>query len=132
MRKKINNKNKRKSNNKNNFLLWVLLVIVAIAGFRMFAGTSELEDYNIKTFKSDLKSGKIQDLKCYGEGGDFPSCSGKKVSEKGMLDINGFSAVLKTPRNSRQLKAGLVPAPKALPQSAAPANWSVEKLKPAG
>ena len=91
MKKNINNKNKRKTNNKNNFLLWVLVVIVTIAGFRMFAGSPESEDYNIKTFKGDLKSGKIQDLKCYGEGGDFPNCSGKKV------DGTFFSVTLPEP-----------------------------------
>ena len=56
-----NSKNKKLDfKNKNNFLLWILVVIVLVAAMNMFFSRPNIEQYDIGVFQEKLYAGKIK------------------------------------------------------------------------
>ena len=64
MKKKYNIKKELKfGKNKNNFFIWILLIIVIVSVMQMAAGDSA-ENLNIAQFKAKLQTGHIDELRC--------------------------------------------------------------------
>jgi len=63
----MSKKNNMNFNSKNNFLIWVLVVIVVIAIVNMVFNASPSKNYDLIEFNKKLQGGYVKELHCSGK-----------------------------------------------------------------
>tara|TARA_B100000131_G_scaffold304340_1_gene329251 strand:+ start:354 stop:2228 length:1875 start_codon:yes stop_codon:yes gene_type:complete len=66
MKKKYNIKKEFKFNNKNNFFIWILLIVVVVSLMQIVSGEGS-QALTLGQFKAKLESGQIEELNCTGK-----------------------------------------------------------------